>query len=309
MDQSTKILIVDDRPENLFSLEVILKQRGLKIIKAGSGEDALKKVLKNDIALIMLDVQMPGMDGFETAELIRCNEETQYIPIIFITAISKEQKHVFRGYDSGAVDYIFKPLDNTILKNKVAVFLELYRQRKIIENQNEKLADYSKGLEGLVEIKTRELKQSEKKLKQKTITLEEMNTALKILFEQREKNINELQEQFLTNIRQFVLPYVEKIKASQLDDTQSALVELIEENLTNIISPFIKKISSKQIGLSPKELQVCSMIKEGMTHKEIAEILSVSENTILFHRSNIRKKFDLKNKKINLKSYLLSIEN
>ena len=307
-NQGTSILIVDDRPENLFSLETILKQPHLSIIKATSGEEALRKVLKDEIALILLDVQMPGMDGFETADLIRCNKDTQYIPIIFITDISKEDRHVFKGYDSGAVDYIFKPLDPAILKSKVRVFLELYNQKKIIEDRNETLKYYQKNLEELVERRTQELKKSEKQLKQKTTNLEEMNAPLKILFQQKEENIDELQEQFLTNIKQLVLPYVEKIKRTRLNDEQSALMELIEGNLNNIISPFLKKISSQYIGLSPKELQISSLIKEGKTHKEIASILNVSKNTILFHRSNIRKKLNLKNRKINLRSYLISME-
>jgi two-component system cell cycle response regulator len=138
-EQNAKILIVDDRPENLFSLETILKQPALNIIKANSGEDALRKVMKNEFALILLDVQMPGMDGFETAELIRSNQDTQYIPIIFVTAINKDEKHVFKGYDSGAVDYIFKPLDPVILKSKVSVFLQLYHHKKQISVQNAEL--------------------------------------------------------------------------------------------------------------------------------------------------------------------------
>lgn len=138
-NSGTNVLIVDDRIENLFSLETILKQPDLNIIKANSGEEALRKILKHDIALILLDVQMPGMDGFETAELIRCNEATQHIPIIFVTAISKEDGHVFKGYDSGAVDYIFKPLEPAILRSKVSVFLELHNHKKKIISQNKEL--------------------------------------------------------------------------------------------------------------------------------------------------------------------------
>ena len=141
VSQNANILIVDDRSENLYALEIILKKSGARIIKAGSGEEALLKVLNHEIALILLDVQMPGMDGYEVAALLRSNADTCYIPIIFVTAISKENENVFKGYDSGAVDYIFKPFDPKILKSKVAVFLDLYHQKKIIENQNKKLND------------------------------------------------------------------------------------------------------------------------------------------------------------------------
>ncbi len=117
------ILIVDDKPANLLALRKILAKPGLNIIEASSGNDALAMLLEHDFALILLDVQMPDMDGFETAEIMRGNEETKNIPIIFVTAISKEQKYVFEGYDKGAVDYLFKPLDPDILKSKVNIFL------------------------------------------------------------------------------------------------------------------------------------------------------------------------------------------
>jgi len=133
------ILIVDDRPENLVALAALLEHPDLSIITATSGNEALGLVLERDFALVLLDVQMPGMDGFETAELMRGPEKTRHIPIIFVTAISKEQKHIFKGYEAGAVDYLFKPVDPHILKNKVRVFLELHRQRRAIERTSKDL--------------------------------------------------------------------------------------------------------------------------------------------------------------------------
>ena len=99
-----KILLVDDRQENLLTLESILDSPDLLLLKATSGNEALAKLLEHEVALVLMDVQMPGMDGFEVAELMRSRERTRSIPIIFITAISKERKHIFRGYDTGAVD-------------------------------------------------------------------------------------------------------------------------------------------------------------------------------------------------------------
>ncbi len=133
------ILIVDDKPANLLALRKILVKPGLNIVEATSGNDALASLLEHDFALVLLDVQMPDMDGFETAEIIRGNEETKNIPIIFVTAINKEQKYVFEGYSKGAVDYLFKPLDPDILQNKVNVFLELYRQKEDLKNANTEL--------------------------------------------------------------------------------------------------------------------------------------------------------------------------
>ena len=156
--EKTNILLVDDRPENLLALETILKRPWLNLLKALSGNEALGMLLDYDFALILLDVQMPEMDGFETAELMRGNEETRHIPIIFVTAISKEQKHVFKGYEAGAVDYLFKPLDPEILQSKVKIFLELYQQKKALEKLTRNLEKTVEELEtskGIIEEKNR----------------------------------------------------------------------------------------------------------------------------------------------------------
>ena len=145
--EKPKILIVDDRPENLLALELIFEAIPCEIVKATSGNAALVQTMNNNFAMVLLDVQMPGMDGFETAELMRSNKKTKHIPIIFVTAISKEQQHVFKGYKSGAVDYLFKPIDSDILLSKVSVFLELYRYRRDLEIAQEELLRQKKLLE------------------------------------------------------------------------------------------------------------------------------------------------------------------
>jgi signal transduction histidine kinase/DNA-binding response OmpR family regulator len=128
------ILLVDDRPENLLSLENLIKSPELNIMKANSGNEALGLMLRHEFALVLLDVQMPEMDGFEVAHLMRSSSKTRHIPIIFITAINKEPRHVFKGYKSGAVDYLFKPLNPEILRSKVNVFIELFRKQKMVEH-------------------------------------------------------------------------------------------------------------------------------------------------------------------------------
>ncbi|MFO7714841.1 diguanylate cyclase [Desulfosarcina sp.] len=138
-DEKIKILVVDDRPENLLTIEGVLDRPELTIITATSGNQALELVLAHAFALILLDVQMPGMDGFEVAELMRGSEKTRHVPIIFVTAISEEETHVFAGYEKGAVDYLFKPLDPLILRSKVNVFVELFQQRKKLQQGNAEL--------------------------------------------------------------------------------------------------------------------------------------------------------------------------
>ncbi|HWC44772.1 MAG TPA: response regulator, partial [Casimicrobiaceae bacterium] len=130
--EQVDILIVDDRAENLLALEAILEPLHQHLVRASSGEEALRRLLERDFALILLDVQMPGMNGFETARIIKSRERTKYIPIIFLTAISKEEAYVFEGYSVGAVDYLFKPFQPEILRSKVAAFVDLYvRQRNV----------------------------------------------------------------------------------------------------------------------------------------------------------------------------------
>lgn len=135
MDEPIKILGVDDRPKNLLALEAVLEELDICFVKAHSGQEALEYVFRQEFALILLDVQMPEMDGFETASLIRSNKRSEHIPIIFVTAISFEKKHVFKGYDVSAVDYLFKPIDPNILRSKVKVFIELFRQKEKLKNK------------------------------------------------------------------------------------------------------------------------------------------------------------------------------
>jgi CheY-like chemotaxis protein/two-component sensor histidine kinase len=133
------ILIVDDRPENLLTLEGILESPELNIVKANSGNEALGLLLEHNFVLVLMDVQMPGMDGFETAEIMRSSERTKHIPIIFVTAISKQRKHIFKGYETGAVDYLYKPLDLEILKSKIAAFIEFFKYKEALEETTQKL--------------------------------------------------------------------------------------------------------------------------------------------------------------------------
>lgn len=131
--EDVAVLLVDDRTENLTALEAVLNHPGLNLVKAQSGNDALRLSLKQDFALVLLDVQMPGMSGFETAELMRANPKTRHLPIIFVTAGMNDAQLQFKGYELGAVDYLIKPFDPHTLRSKVNVFCELYRYRRKLE--------------------------------------------------------------------------------------------------------------------------------------------------------------------------------
>ncbi len=139
--EQSNILLVDDRPENLLALEAILEPLEQNLIRALSGPEALKAVLARDFAVILMDVQMPGMNGFEAAQLIKARERSKHIPIIFLTAISKEEAYVFQGYSVGAVDYLAKPFQPDILRSKVAVFVDLHGKNQQIKRQERMLAE------------------------------------------------------------------------------------------------------------------------------------------------------------------------
>ncbi len=177
-----KILVVDDRPENLFAMNQMLKNIDAQVFTAQSGNEALSLMLHHDFAVALLDVQMPEMDGFELATIMHENDNTELIPVIFVTAISKEKHHLFKGYETGAVDYIFKPIAPEILKGKVEVFLRLYIQQKALEDANDKL---QRTIEELG-------KANQTILEQQKVVIEEER--LKVLLEMAGASVQELNQ-------------------------------------------------------------------------------------------------------------------
>lgn len=145
-DEPIHCLLVDDLEENLVALEALLQREGVHCLKARSGDEALELLLVHDVALALLDVQMPGMDGFQLAEFMRGSARTGHVPIIFVTAGSADRQRRFRGYEAGAVDFIQKPIEADILRSKAAVFFDLHRQRRQILAQNNALEAYAEAL-------------------------------------------------------------------------------------------------------------------------------------------------------------------
>ncbi len=146
MTTPVKFLLVDDLPENLLSLEALLRRDDLELLKAQSGDEALELLLEHDVALALIDVQMPGLNGFELAELMRGNDRTRRIPIIFVTAGTHSAERRFQGYEAGAVDFIQKPIEPDILRSKTAVFFEIYRQRQMLAEQRDLLQAQAESL-------------------------------------------------------------------------------------------------------------------------------------------------------------------
>jgi response regulator RpfG family c-di-GMP phosphodiesterase len=146
-EERVNILVVDDKPENLMALEGLLEAPNCNIVKALNGREALKRILEEDFALILLDVRMPAMDGFETARMIKQREKSSNIPIIFLTAMSHDIESISKGYNVGAVDYILKPFDPNILKSKVSVFIELQRKSQQLLCMNRALEETQSALQ------------------------------------------------------------------------------------------------------------------------------------------------------------------
>jgi DNA-binding CsgD family transcriptional regulator len=207
-------------------------------------------------------------------------------------------------------------------------FIGIFRDITERRCAEEELRKHREHLEELVEIRTLELRkinedlkqeiaerkkienallESEKKLKIHAKELEEGNIALKVLLKQRENDKTELEENILSNIKHLVMPYITKLKRNRDLSKDFAYLNVLESNLNEIISPFSVKLSSKYLGLTPKEIQIADLIKDGKQDKDIMEILNISQSTVKTHRQNIRKKLGINSKRANLKTYLLSL--
>ena len=220
--EKAKVLVVDDKKANILTIEALLEDLEVEIVKANSGNEAIALALEHEFALILMDVQMPDMDGFETAEIIRSNRKTKVNPIIFVTAINKEKKHIFKGYESGGVDYIFKPLDPHILISKVNIFLDLFNGKKEVENINLKL---QASIEQIETANRKILEQQGKLIEEERLkvllqmagaTAHELSQPLQVLIGNIE--LMEMMQEDGTDIS----PYVEKIKKSGVRIAQVA---------------------------------------------------------------------------------------
>lgn len=211
-----------------------------------------------------------------------------------------------------------KPLGNIVTLRDISdrkrdeEELDRYRSRleELVSERTEELARSNRQLEQEVEERRRaeqNLRKHEKELKAQSQHLEEVNIALRVLLKQREDDKKELGDIVLRNVKELVSPYLQRIIEGKLSSQQRTLATILETNLSNIVSPFIDKLTKDLVQLTPAEIKVVSLVKEGKTNKEIAEILLVSKNTVLFHRHRIRGKLGIKNKKINLRSHLLTL--
>ncbi len=254
-DQSAKVLIVDDLPENLLALEALIRQDDRVIFQASNGEDALTLLLQHEFALAILDVQMPGMNGFELAELMRGTEKTRSIPIVFVTAAGKELNYAFKGYETGAVDFLYKPLDVDAVRSKVSVFVDLYRQRQEVRRQVQALEKSRQEQETLL----KELQAAQGELQNAirmrddfmSMVAHELRTPLNTLFLEAQLRKMQLDR---GNTAIFDAAYLQKMVARDQRQIQS-MVRLIDDMLD------VSRIRSNRLSIRPSEVDLSALLQ------------------------------------------------
>src|SRR5688572_5832507 len=252
-----KILLVDDREDNLLSIETILQPNGYKFVKANSGRQALKILLNEfDFAMILMDVKMPNLNGFETATLIYEREKLKHIPIIFITANNYGDENIFRGYQTGAIDYIFKPINPDVLRAKVGVLIDLYKKNRLLLEQEQKLIASNRNLE----LEVQERKASEEKVNQLNrkllINISNLESANKNLERFAFMASHDLQEP-LRKIRMFSDRLLSRYGDVLKDDVQMLLrIQQSAERTQTLISDILdfSKISMEQSEFTNSDL-------------------------------------------------------
>jgi signal transduction histidine kinase len=254
-DHRAKVLIVDDLPENLLALDALIRQDDRLIFQASNGEDALALLLQHEFALAILDVQMPGMNGFELAELMRGTEKTRSIPIVFVTAAGKELNYAFKGYETGAVDFLYKPLDVDAVRSKVSVFVDLYRQRQEVRRQVQALEKSRQEQETLL----KELQAAQGELQNAvrmrddfmSMVAHELRTPLNTLF--LEAQLRKLQLD-RGNAAIFDADYLQKMVARDQRQIQS-MVRLIDDMLD------ISRIRSNRLSIRPSQVDLHTLLQ------------------------------------------------
>jgi signal transduction histidine kinase len=251
----SKLLIVDDLPENLRALDALIRGEGRLVFQAGSGEEALALMLEHDFALAILDVQMPGMDGFELAELMRGTERTRNIPIVFVSAAGRELNYAFKGYETGAVDFLYKPLDPDAVRSKVNVFVTLDQQRRQMQRQMAALEHSRQEQETLL----RELHQTQEELQRSlrmrdefmSLVAHELRTPLNTLFLEAQMRSLQLKRGTLATIKP------EQFEAMvQRDERQiKAMIRLIDDMLD------VSRMRSGQLSIRPAQVQLMDLLE------------------------------------------------
>jgi DNA-binding NarL/FixJ family response regulator len=298
------ILIVDDEEAMRGYLQKILESNDFICLPASDAAEARAWLERQEFGLILCDIRMPGESGLDFIGYVR-----RVFPdtaVIMVTGMD-DPHEAKTALNLGIYGYLIKPLEpNQLL---ISVANALRRRELEIKERN-----YRQGLELSVAERTEDLlktnealRKREAELSLRTRELEEANSALKVLLKRIEEDKSALEEGMLAQVKQVVEPFLGRLKETRLDEEQGRLLEILETSLREIISPFIRELSLPSVGLTPTQIQVAHLIKQGKTIKEIAVILNLSPNTVMSHRYQIRSKFGLLSKKTNLHTFLHSL--
>jgi DNA-binding NarL/FixJ family response regulator len=314
-------MIVDDDAILAAYLEEILVTMGYDVVAVSlSGKEAIDIARQVMPDLILMDIYFPGqeMDGIKAAEII--NQDLD-IPVVYISCHSQEEI-VQRSRTSGAYGYLYKPITKEQIKPTIEIAIyqksadrklrKAYDEldRRVMERTAE-LTRANKQLNSEIAERKRvnlELQEKERELEYKSLNLEETNAALKVLLKQRKEDRLQLEEKVIANVREFVLPFIERLKQTGITDTQSTFIGIVETNLKDITAPFSPKLSPRYMTLTPNEIHVVNLVKQGKGTREIADLLDRTYGTVGSRRCHIRKKIGIKGKKANLRTKLLSYQ-
>jgi DNA-binding NarL/FixJ family response regulator len=300
------ILIVDDELPIRGLLKKILEKNDYRCRTAAGAVEARTVLKDQSFDLILCDIKMPGESGLDLIRYVR--NAYPATAVIMVTAMDDPQE-AQTALELGIYGYIIKPFE----PNQILIGVANALRRRELELKDQ---DYQRRLEDAVREKIRELTETnralikrEDELRLRTRELEEANSALTVLLKKREEDKTTLEEGILAQVKQIIEPLLEQLGETRPDEEQRRLLGILETNLQEIVSPFIRELSSPYLGLTPTQIQVANLIKQGKAIKEIAAILNLSPNTVMSHRYQIRSKFGLLQKKINLHTFLQSLSN
>jgi len=287
-DDAISVLAIDDDPDILGMIEKRLRSWHYQVMTGENGKAAIEILSVRRPNLVITDLFMPEMDGF--ALLAYIHRKMPDLPVIVLSG-QGELKDAIAALRLGAWDYVYKPIEEmAFLRMTIDKVLE--KAHLLAENRN-----YRDHLEALVAEKSAVLIE-------KTIGLEKANEALKVLLDQREIEKNSIEQTMVSNLKRFVLPYLDDIETVKTGKETKAYVNIIRANIAQLIAPVSRKLSGTYLDFTPTEVKVADLIRQGRSTKAIAEALSASTSTVAIHRNNIRKKLGILNQKVNLRNYL-----
>jgi DNA-binding NarL/FixJ family response regulator len=296
--QHCSILVVDDEPDIRIMLKKRLEKWQFKVLTAENGSRAMALIPSARPHLVITDLFMPEVDGF--ALLRHLGETAPELPVIVVSGPG-ERGDVIEALRLGAWDYLYKPIENASFF-RLAVDRALEKARLLSENRA-----YRDHLEALVAQKNAELLDQHEVLMDRTAGLEKANAALKQLLDQREIEKNAIEQTMVGNLKRFVFPYLDELESRSLDQRTAAYLSNIRSNIERLVSPVSNSLGGAYRDLTPGEIKVADLVRQGQATKSIAAVLNTSPRTVEKHRNSIRRKLNLVNKKMRLQTYLNSL--